>query len=375
MGNIKTVLVTGGAGYVGSVLVPKLIDRGYRVKVLDWYIYGDVFRGLKHKDQLQEIKGDIRDVQLVEKELRGIDAVIHFACISNDPSFELDPLLGKSINYDATVQLVDLAKKAGVGRFIYASSSSVYGVKKEKEVTEDFPLEPLTDYSKYKAMCEEYILSACHPVSVHEFPKKMSSRVPIKSGRGDPIEILKCHGIASPSLRARDRNDMAALILRPATICGFSPRFRLDLTVNMLTLQALVKKRMTVFGGAQMRPNIHIEDMADIYIKSLEFSQSKICGKVFNVGFQNYSLAEIAKMIKKTLKDDSIKIEISPTKDLRSYKISSEKIKKELGFVPRHTVEEAITDLKQAYLSGNIINPLVNIKYYNLKMMKKLEMK
>lgn len=327
---IKTILVTGGAGYVGSVLVPKLIDKGYKIKVLDWYIYGnDVLAAVKNKDQLREIKGDIRDVNLVKKELQGTDAVIHLACISNDPSFELDPVLGKSINYDATVKLVDLAKEAGVGRFVYASSSSVYGVKKEKEVTEELTLSPLTDYSKYKAMCEEYLLQ-------------------------------------------KSSKEFCVLVLRPATVCGYSPRLRLDLTVNILTLGALVNRKMTVFGGSQMRPNIHIEDMAGIYIKSLEYPDSKICGKVFNVGFQNYTLLEIARMIKKTLGDDTIKIEISPTKDLRSYKISSGKIKKELGFVPKHTVEEAIADLKQSYISGKIINPLENIRYYNIKMMQKL---
>lgn len=318
---------------MGSVLVPKLIEKGYKVKVLDWYIYGnDVLTGVKNKNLLQEIKGDIRDVQLVKKELQGIDAVIHLACISNDPSFELDPALGKSINYDATYKLVEEAKKAGVSRFIYASSSSVYGVKKEMEVTEDLPLEPLTDYSKYKVLCEKYLLE-----------------------------------------KATD--DFCVLILRPATVCGYSPRLRLDLTVNILTIGALVNKRMTIFGGSQLRPNIHIDDMADIYKKALEYPDSKICGKVFNVGYQNYTLVEIARMIKKTLGDDSIKIEILPSKDPRSYKISSGKIDKELGFRPQKGIEQAIKDLKIAYEKGKIPNAFENIRYYNIRMMRKLGMK
>lgn len=313
---------------MGAVLVPRLLDAGYKVKVLDWYIYGDdVFAAVKNKDRLHEIKGDLRDTKLLERELQGIDAVIHLACISNDPSFELNPAFGKSINYDATIQLVDLARKNGIKRFIYASSSSVYGVKKEKEVTEDLTLQPLTDYSKYKILCEKYLLQ-------------------------------------------KTSKDFCVLILRPATVCGYSPRLRLDLTVNMLTIQALVNKKMTIFGGSQMRPNIHIKDMAEIYIKSLEYPDEKICGKIFNEGYQNYTLLEIAQMIKKTLKDNSISIEISKTLDLRSYKISSQKIKKELGFKPKHRVEEAIEDLKRAYIGGKIENPLENIKYYNIKTMQ-----
>jgi len=325
---IKTVLVTGGAGYVGAVLVPKLLKIGYRVKVFDWFLYDkNVFKEYRSNSQLEEIHGDIRDTKQVSNALRGVDAVVHLACISNDPSFELDPALGKSINYDATKQLVDLSLHAGVKRFVYASSSSVYGVKKEREVTEELPLTPLTDYSKYKVLCEEYIVS--------------------KKSEG-----------------------MTTLILRPATVCGYSPRMRFDLTVNMLTLQALVNKKITVYGGRQLRPNIHIKDMVEAYLQSLSFPARLIHGKTYNVGYENYSVLEIARMIKRTLGDSSISIDVSPTNDLRSYKITSKKIEQELGFAPAHTIEDAVLDIKRAFNHGKFQSPLRNPSYYNIKMMQ-----
>lgn len=325
---IKKVLVTGGAGYVGAVLIPKLLDKGYDVTVLDWYLYQPkLFSEHKKKKNLKEVKGDIRDKKLLKKELKDIDAVIHLACISNDPSFELNPLLGKSINYDATLLLTDIAKQSGVKRFIYASSSSVYGVKEEEDVHEGLSLDPLTDYSKFKAMSEQYILGASN-------------------------------------------KDFTVLILRPATVCGYSNRLRLDLTVNMLTLQALVNKKITVFGGSQKRPNIHIEDMTDLYVQSLEYSDSLISQKIFNAGYENYSVEKIAKMIYTVVGDNEVDIIYSPTNDLRSYHISSKKIASELGFQPTHSVENAISDLINAYKKGDIKNPLDNIAYYNVKMMK-----
>lgn len=318
------ILVTGGAGYVGAVLVPTLLKKGYHVRVLDLFLYGKVLA--PHKN-LELVKGDIRVRDVVKKTLKNIDAVIHLACISNDPSFELDPSLGTSINYDATIQFIDLAKEAWVKRFIYASSSSVYGVKNEPNVTEDLPLEPLTDYSKYKALCETYLL------------RQMTK-------------------------------DFAPVIIRPATVCGFSPRMRLDLSVNILTISAIANKVITVFGGSQKRPNIHIKDMVRAYLTLLTAPRKKIAGKVFNAGFQNYTVMELAKMVKRVVGDPSIAIEVKPTNDTRSYHISSEKMKKELGFEARHTVEEAIADIKKAYEKGLLPDAITDNKYYNIRVMK-----
>jgi len=330
---MKNVLVTGGAGYVGAVLVPKLLEAGYQVKVIDLYIYGqDVLKAVKNNLRLKEIKGDIRDQKLLQKEIPGTDAMIHLACISNDPSYELNPTLAKSINYDAFLPLVDLAKQNKVKRFIFASSSSVYGVKNESEVTEELSLEPLTDYSKYKALCEEYVL------------KEQS-------------------------------DDFTVLVLRPATVCGYSPRLRLDLTVNILTNHAINKGKITVFGGEQKRPNIHIEDIADLYVQALEYPKEKIAGKIFNVGYQNYKLKDIAGMVKKVIRKNDLTVEITESDDKRSYCISSEKIKRELGFVPRHTVEEAVEDLRQAFDAGRVPNALNDIRYYNIKTMRAVNLR
>ena len=331
MNSIQQILVTGGAGYVGAVLVPKLLQAGYRVKVLDLYIYGKgVLVAVKNHPNLEEIQGDIRDRHLLEKIIPGCDAVIHLACISNDPSFELDPDLGRSINYDAFLDLVDVAKDAGVKRFIYASSSSVYGIKETENVTEDLPLMPLTDYSRYKALCEEVLLSKREPGFV-------------------------------------------TLILRPATVCGYSPRQRLDLVVNILTTQAINNKKITVFGGQQKRPNIHIEDITDLYLNSLQWSDEAIDGKIFNAGYENHTLIEIADMIRQVV-GESVEIATTPTDDLRSYHISSEKIKQELGFVPSHTIKEAIKDLVAAFQANQIPDALTDSRYYNVKVMKHLNL-
>ncbi len=333
---LKNVLVTGGAGYVGSVLIPKLLAKGYNVKVLDLYIYGDdVLASVKNNPNLKEIKGDIRDAKLLEKELAGVDAVIHLACISNDPSYELDPDLGKSINYDAFVSLVDLSKKAGVKRFIYASSSSVYGIKEEDNVTEDLPLEPLTDYSKYKALCEDYLLEQRAPGFV-------------------------------------------VLVLRPATVCGYSPRLRLDLSVNILTNHAVNKGKITVFGGEQKRPNIHIEDMTDLYINTLEYPDEKIDGKIFNAGYDNMKMKDIAKavesIVSRELGNGNLEIVTTPANDNRSYHVSSQKIKDELDFEAKRTVEQAVEDLCEAFKAGKIVNP-EDKRYYNIKTMQAINLK
>lgn len=332
MSQLQKVLVTGGAGYVGSVLVPKLLKAGHQVKVIDLYLYGEnVLDSVKHDPNLEQVKGDIRDRTLLEKIMPGCDAVIHLACISNDPSFELDPGLGKSINYDAFLDLVDVAKESGVKRFIYASSSSVYGIKETENVTEELPLQPLTDYSKYKAMCEDVLLAKREPGFV-------------------------------------------TLILRPATVCGYSPRLRLDLTVNILTNHAINNGKITVFGGDQKRPNIHIEDMTDLYVQCLKWPDEAIDGKIFNAGYENHTVTEIATMVRNVV-GENVEIMTTPTNDHRSYHISSEKIKRELGFVPQHTIEDAVKDLVDAFHSNLIENPMTDIRYYNIKMMQAIDLK
>jgi nucleoside-diphosphate-sugar epimerase len=326
---LQTVLVTGGAGYVGAILVPKLLDAGYHVRVLDLYLFGDdVLAEVRGNPRLQEIKADMRDRWVLKRHLPGCDAVIHLACISNDPSFELDPGLGKSINYDAFFDLVDVSLSAGVRRFIYASSSSVYGIKEEPNVTEDLPLLPLTDYSKYKALCEQVLLE-------------------------------------------RRRPGFTTLILRPATVCGYSPRLRLDLSVNILTNLAYHNRKITVFGGSQLRPNLHIEDMTDLYIECLRYPDARIDGKTFNAGFQNLPLSRIAEIVRDIVGPD-VAIVTTPTDDLRSYHISSDKITRELGWKPKRKIEDAVHDLVIAFKAGKVPGALTDPRYFNIKTMQQL---
>jgi nucleoside-diphosphate-sugar epimerase len=334
---LKNVLVTGGAGYVGAVLVPKLLNNGYRVKVLDLYIYGeDVLDGVRNSPNLEQIKGDIRDRVLLKKVLFGCDAVIHLACISNDPSFELNPALSRSINFDAFEPLVSISRESKVKRFIYASTCSVYGVSDAENVTEDHPLVPITDYNKYKGLCEPVLLKYQSP-------------------------------------------DFTTVIIRPATVCGYSPRQRFDLTVNILTNHAHNLNRITVFGGTQLRPNIHIDDISDLYCMLLELPPEKIAGKIFNAGYQNRTVADIADIVQRVMLQEvpeKKKIEITTvaSDDPRSYRISSEKIKRELNFIPRRTIEDGVRDLIVAFGAGKLPNSLEDIRYYNIKTMKAINL-
>jgi len=326
MMNIKKVLVTGGAGYVGSALVPKLLDDGYQVNVLDLYLYGDIFGAHRQNSNLGQYRGDIRDETLVQQALAGCDAVIHLACISNDPSYDLNPALGKSINFDAFRPLVRASKDAGAGRFIYASSSSVYGIKSESEVTENLPLEPLTDYSKYKAMCEEVL----------------------EKERESGFDVVS---------------------IRPSTVCGYAPRLRLDLTVNILTNHAITDGVMTVFGGDQMRPNIHISDMVNLYRDLLKMPGKQVDGGVFNAGYENLAVISIAELVRDTLGLNT-QIKITPTNDNRSYHVSSALIKEKLGFSARYTVEDAVRDLQSAFGRGLVPNSKIDSIYFNIKRMQ-----
>ena len=322
---MQKILVTGGAGYVGSVLVPKLIDKGYEVRVIDSMMFGS--QGLDpvhHKCDI--IKGDIRNMNHLEKSLQEINSVIHLAAISNDPCSELNPDLTRQVNFNATKNLVNLSKKLGVKRFIYASSSSVYGIKTQLNVTENLTLNPLTIYSKTKVLSENVIKNANTP-------------------------------------------NFTCVTIRPATICGYSPRQRLDLIVNIFTEQAVNKRKIKVFGGQQRRPNIHIDDITDYYIALLEFPKKRIAGETFNAGYENYPIMEIANMVKEIV-GNNIVIERTETKDLRSYHISSEKIKRTLGLEPKKTIKDAIKDLKLALESNLIPNPNDSI-YRNIETMKR----
>jgi len=323
---MQKILITGGAGYVGSVLVPYLIHKNYQITVLDLMFFGD---HLNRHPNLDIVTGDIRDKVLINKIMPGHDIVIHLACVSNDPSFELNPKLGKSINLDAFTPLVESAKNNGVNRFIYASSSSVYGIKEESNVVEDMDLLPLTDYSKYKAECE-LILS------------KYSS------------------------------NDFIVTTLRPATVCGYSPRQRLDVIVNILTNLAYNKRKITVHGGNQLRPNIHIKDMVTAYYAIINADKNKINGEIFNVGYENKTVIELAEIVKKTIGED-VSIVVENTDDNRSYHISSEKIKKVINFVPKYNIVDAVVDLKNAFKKKLLPDSLEKDEYFNLKRMQSIK--
>jgi nucleoside-diphosphate-sugar epimerase len=336
---MKKILVTGGAGYKGCVLVPKLLDAGYAVVVYDLMLFGDAgLAGVKSNPNLQVIKGDIRDIPAYTAALKGVNSVIHMACISNDPSFELDEGLSRTINYDCFEPMVVASKQAGVKRFIYVSSSSVYGVSEAPDVTEDHPLVPLTLYNKYKGMCEPLLFK-------HQSP------------------------------------DFVCVTLRPATVCGYSPRMRFDLTINILTNHAVNKKLITVFGGAQKRPNIHVDDVTELYVKMLEYPAALVAGEIFNVGYENFTVSELAQFVKNTVEQEfpekaPIQVTTTPSNDNRSYHVSSKKIYDKLGWKPRLTIEDAVRGLCQAFKDGRFGNDTMsNESFVNVKVVKGLGLK
>ncbi len=322
------ILITGGAGYVGSKLVPVLIENGHEVTVLDLMMYGE--NVLNKNPNLTSFKGDIRDTSLLEKIIPGHDVVIHLACISNDPSFELNPKLGKSINLDAFEPIVNISRKNKVSRFVYASSSSVYGIKKEKNVTEDMSLEPLTDYSKFKGDCEKI-------------------------------------------LNSYKSDDFIVTTIRPSTVCGYAKRQRLDLVVNILTNHAYHNREIKVFGGDQLRPNVHIKDMVESYLTVLKASPEKINGEIFNVGYKNQTVNELAEDVKKIIGED-IKIIRTKSDDNRSYHVSNEKIKNLLGFETKFTIQDAVKDLKEAFDKNLLPDSFSDEKYFNIKTMNSIKL-
>ena len=292
-------------------------------------IYGEDV--LPNHENLNKIKGDIRDIDLVNKTISDHNVLIHLACISNDPSFELNPSLGKSINLDAFEPLVQSSLKANINHFIYASSSSVYGIKNEKNVTEDMKLEPLTDYSKFKGDCEKIL-------------NKYKS------------------------------DNFITTTIRPSTVCGYAKRQRLDLVVNILTNHAYHNREIKVFGGEQLRPNVHIEDMVDSYLAVIDADVKTINGEIFNVGFKNQSVNELASDVKSIIGED-IKITNTETNDNRSYHVSSQKIKDVLNFETKLTVRDAVKDLKKAFENKILTDTFENEMFFNIKRMNNLKLK
>jgi nucleoside-diphosphate-sugar epimerase len=331
---MKKILVTGGAGYKGCILVPKLLAKGYEVVVFDLMLTYD--RGLPEHKNLTVIKGDIRDQKAYKKAVTGCDQVIHMACISNDPSYELDSNLSKTINYDCFENLVTDSKAAGVSRFIYISSSSVYGVSDAPAVTEEHPLLPLSEYNKYKGLCE-------------------------------------------PILFKHQSDNFTTVIFRPATVCGYSPRMRFDLSINILTNLAYNNGVITVFGGKQKRPNIHIEDITDLYVDAIEYPKEKIAGEIFNAGYENHTISQLAEFIKGVVEREfpqkaPITIKTTESNDNRSYHVNSDKIARILGWKPKRTIEDAIKDICDAFRRGEFPDSLSNDKYSNVKTIKQLEL-
>ena len=321
------VFVTGGAGYCGSLLVPKLLAEGHKVTVYDIMYFGSAF--FQPHENLTLIKGDIRDADSIERSATNHDMFISLACISNDASFELDEDLSTSVNLDAFEPMVIAAKNAGCRRFIYASSSSVYGVSDQKDVTEDHPLVPLTLYNKYKGMCE-------------------------------------------PLLKKHTDSNFIGVIFRPATVCGYAPRLRLDLSVNILTSHAINKNKITVFGGDQLRPNLHIEDYCDAVMLLMDAPTEKVAIETFNIGYENMSIMGIAEIVKTVVEEEfpekaPIEIVRTESNDNRSYHINSDKITNVLGYKPSRSIQKAVRDLCKAFKEDKIPNSFDDDIYFNVK--------
>ena len=306
------ILVTGGCGYKGHVLVPKLLARGYEVIAFDLQWFGNY---LQPHQNLSVIKGDVRNIESIP--LDGVDCIIHLSSIANDPCGDLNPQLTWEVSALATMQLADKAKRLGIKRFIYASSGSVYGVKDELQVTEELELKPISEYNKTKMVGERVLLSY--------------------------------------------QDDMVVQIIRPATVCGYSPRMRLDVSVNLLTMQALSKGKITVFGGDQIRPNIHIDDITDVYLHLIDHPEAT---GIYNAGFENISIMDIAKLVTKHV---PVEIAVTASNDPRSYRVNSDKLLA-TGFKPKKTVEDAVCEIIEKYRAGLLKD---EDRFHNLKWMQK----
>lgn len=306
------ILVTGACGYKGTVLVPKLLAANHTVVAFDIMWFGNY---LQPHPNLTVVKGDVRDIDSID--LDGVEAIIHLSSVANDPCGDLDPKLTWEISALATMQLCDKAARVGsVKQFIYASSGSVYGIKEEEQVTEDLELKPISEYNKTKMVGERVVLSYA--------------------------------------------DKMAVQIVRPATVCGYSPRMRLDVAVNLLTMQALAKGEITVLGGDQTRPNIHIDDITDVYIHLLDNPQHQ---GVYNAGFENVSILDIARRVADRVQ---AKVTVKESNDPRSYRVNSDKLLA-TGYRPKKTLSDAINEICDKFASGELKD---EDQFYNLKWMK-----
>jgi nucleoside-diphosphate-sugar epimerase len=328
----KNILIIGGAGYVGSRLTDQLLKKNFNVTVYDLLIYNkQIFDKHKNNKKFFLTHADIRDIKKLSNSLKQIDTIIHLACISNDPSFDLNPNLGKSINYDCFEPLLHECNKNDIKRFIFASSSSVYGSKKENAVTEELSTEPQTDYAKYKLLCEKTLLNF--------------------------------------------NSNFIKTIIRPSTICGYSERQRFDLTVNIFANQILNGSQITINGGKQMRPALHIQDMCDLYEYLINCDGDKIKDQIFNVSKEDFTILDVARRIKKILNKKDFPEIINKVIDNRSYKVFSGKIKKILNFEPKFTIEDAVKEIEKANYKNLYIDPINNNEYYNIKKMKEINLK
>lgn len=324
---MKRVLFIGGGGYVGTNLTQKLLSNGnYEITIYDLFLYGDF---LPDNKNLKKILGDVRDIEKLSKYVQNTDIIIHFACISNDPSFDLIPALSKEINYDSFKKLIGIIKLSNIERFIFASSSSVYGIKKNIDVDETCTLDPLTDYSIYKAECEKILL---------------------------------------------DNSDkFISTIIRPATVCGYSPRQRLDVVLNIFSNYAYFKREIRVFGGKQLRPNININDLSEAYMRILDADKKLIDKEIFNIGDNNYSLSELANLVKKE-SNHKINIIFEKSFDNRSYHISSNKFIQRFNFSFENGLKNAVRDLFYAFENKLLLNTFNNPDYFNIQKIKKLNL-
>ena len=332
---MSSILVTGGLGYVGSRACPLLLERGHHVRALDLALYGD--HGYQHlqrhpswdsdwRSRFEWVKGDLRSPGVVKEAVHGIDTILHLAAISNDPTGEIDDTLTRQVNFDAVGMLLALSRDAGVKRFINASSSSVFGIKEESNVEETLEPEPLSSYSRYKMLSEWLVVAASAP-------------------------------------------DFCTVNIRPATICGVSPRQRFDLTVNKLTADAVTKRVITVHGGQQRRPNVGMTDIVNLYANLMDTDPARINGRTFNFGFENHKVIEIAEIIQTELKDLEVRIDVTETIDQRDYHICSRKILNVLDYEPVSSIRQEVAELRKAIESGQF-EAIDSAAYYNMQTME-----